>query len=130
MPIPCNTFSQQYRWTSNVLAAPEEIEYRREISNARVEVSRYEHELMRLAQIMSKLDAERAAMETFIQQKESFLSPIRSMPTEILELIFECAVDLDVACTMSTFREALSVHRISLVCSRWRDIATSMPGLW
>ncbi|KAK0188765.1 hypothetical protein F5146DRAFT_1140308 [Armillaria mellea] len=130
MPIPCNTFSQQYRWTSNVLAAPEEIEYRREISNARVEVSRYEHELMRLAQIMSKLDAERSAMETFIQQKESFLSPVRSMPTEILELIFERAVDLDVACAMSTFREALSVHRISLVCSRWREIATSMPGLW
>ncbi|KAK0202961.1 hypothetical protein DFS33DRAFT_944899 [Desarmillaria ectypa] len=130
IPIPCNAFSQQYRWTSNVLAAPEEIEYRREISNARVEVLRYENELMRLAQIMSKLDAERAAVETFIQQKESFLSPIRSMPTEILELIFECAVDLDVACTTPLFREALSVHRISLVCSRWRDIATSMPELW
>ncbi|KAG7444320.1 uncharacterized protein BT62DRAFT_921162 [Guyanagaster necrorhizus] len=130
MPIPCNAFSQQYRWTSNVLPAPEEIEYRREISDARVEILRYENELLRLARIMSKLDAERAAMETFIQQKESFLSPIRSMPNEILVIIFECAVDLDVACTTPSIREALSVHRISLVCSRWRDIVTSMPGLW
>ncbi|KAF9014594.1 hypothetical protein BDZ89DRAFT_1076458 [Hymenopellis radicata] len=87
-----------------------------------------------VAQIQNQLPAAFAEIDTVeaeIRRFEALLklisthpSPIRRLPTELLDIIFSYAcVDF----STENHRTAL---RLSVVCSYWRTIVTSTPALW
>ncbi|KAJ3755449.1 hypothetical protein EV360DRAFT_85902 [Lentinula raphanica] len=73
-----------------------------------------------------------------LESQESLLSPIRSLPSELLETIFRLVVAVSipdhVACEISlslTDHKIMApVFRLTWVCSWWRRLALARPVLW
>ncbi|KAF8875195.1 hypothetical protein CPB85DRAFT_829108 [Mucidula mucida] len=65
-------------------------------------------------------------LDTYIQRSTQYIrpSPIRRLPAEVLGIIFASS------CTSFQRREYKTPLSLSLVCSKWRDIALSTPLLW
>ena len=74
-----------------------------------------------------------------ISEKKLLFHPLRRVPTEILEIVFQYVVNAD----RERIREAFSAQpreakdhlhsapfTIAAVCRRWRSIATVLPCLW
>jgi hypothetical protein len=76
----------------------------------------------------------RQNVQEFIHKHERLLSPLLSLPSELLPLIFvHCLPNLEP--TWSNQRPTwknrpLDVFRLSQVCQRWRIIALDTPQLW
>ncbi len=82
--------------------------------------------VQKIVHIESVLIAFKAHLDTQIQRITQYIhpSPIRQLPTEVLDIIFASAC---ASFQRSEYKTPLS---ISLVCSKWRDIALSTPLLW
>ncbi|KAK7030281.1 hypothetical protein VNI00_014298 [Paramarasmius palmivorus] len=61
---------------------------------------------------------------------ESLLAPIRRLPTEILREIFCDYVDTNTFHLDSSPRFISKADTLAAVCSRWRDVALSLPVIW
>ncbi|KAJ7587168.1 hypothetical protein C8J56DRAFT_92346 [Mycena floridula] len=99
---------------------------------------RCSNEASRLRGIIDLVEKHQNKLSYEISIHQSFISPIRRLPSELLGLIFSffCTVDFwdcdpfqskSKRMTGSLFREPFI---IATVCSHWRSIALSMPSLW
>ncbi|KAH6883635.1 hypothetical protein BKA70DRAFT_1471134 [Coprinopsis sp. MPI-PUGE-AT-0042] len=93
--------------------------------------------LSQLSQSMNVLGVEIAALEELLQsKKESYAraknvydahlrirSPIRKVPQDLLGVIFPFTV-------APPFNKYIDVARLRGVCSSWRAVALTIPGLW
>jgi len=67
-------------------------------------------------------------LQTFIRVHEQLVSPLRSLPPELLSLIFSFCIphEEDLSCQW----EKLPALNIVQVCRRWRTSALDTPSLW
>ncbi|KAF7346017.1 F-box domain-containing protein [Mycena sanguinolenta] len=71
-----------------------------------------------LTSLMELRDRERAVLDML----KYLLSPIYTLPAELLAEVFERAIDAET--------HIMDVFRVSQVCSDWRQIAHDTPRLW
>ncbi|KAF9070472.1 hypothetical protein BDP27DRAFT_1419938 [Rhodocollybia butyracea] len=106
------------------------------LQNIQRDLEDYKAEIYRL----ECLRPEKERLEQYAIQLRSLLSPFRKVPDEILQCIFDDSCNMNIFCVVDSKRR-LPVHTsqalirkpamvISLVCSRWRRNALSMPVIW
>ncbi|KAF7370224.1 F-box domain-containing protein [Mycena sanguinolenta] len=83
---------------------------------------------------LEKLLEERDSLDKEIRKHEGAVSPLRSMPPEILSLIFTFASPPHAFANKTMNRYLMNMHEgpwvLSAVCSRWRSIVLAQPSLW
>ncbi|KAF8896972.1 hypothetical protein CPB85DRAFT_202823 [Mucidula mucida] len=96
------------------------------LSDPIAEASALSAEIQRLEILLPILQQHRAHLDYHIRQTRVYTarSPIRQLPTEILTVIFAFA------CTSYEPEYHKTPLSISLVCFKWRGIATVTPYLW
>ncbi|KAK7046930.1 F-box domain-containing protein [Favolaschia claudopus] len=83
-----------------------------------------------ISQLYSQISQLRERVQTleFNQQiLESLSAPIRKTPPELMQQIFELAVDTN---EFKDLNSRSSAARISSVCAQWRSIAHATPRIW
>lgn len=121
-----------------VPSAPEAIEIRRILSAAELHMENYEKEISRISEIHEKLIRERDLLQRHIEDHQSLISTIHTVPNEILVKIFEFASSYNLDTqgrvpSQSICRPMrLTPFNLSLVCCLWRDIVLSrrFGNLW
>lgn len=112
-----------------------------EINEARTALQRDGEELLNIDSVVGSLQAEieaihmrmavqqekRRAVETRILQNRARISPMRFLPTEILQQIFKSCLPNDRYVIPHILSAPLLLCQI---CRRWRDIAQATPELW
>ncbi|KAH6883637.1 hypothetical protein BKA70DRAFT_1341805 [Coprinopsis sp. MPI-PUGE-AT-0042] len=87
---------------------------------------------------MERLEAEISALEELLNSKKQTyerakavrdahlrtIAPIRRVPQDVLGVIFPYAVDIP------PFNRYIDLARLRSICSSWRHLAKTMPGLW
>ncbi|KAF7357477.1 F-box domain-containing protein [Mycena sanguinolenta] len=73
----------------------------------------------RISALIELRDSERACVLAL----RYLVSPIRTLPVELLAKIFDLAIE-------GGYRYITHAHRISQVCSHWRQVALGTPRLW
>jgi len=92
------------------------------------------------------IDQSLVSVRNSIYQKKLLLHPLRRVPTEILEIVFQYVVNADRERIRKDFSRTLlqnfgdrlhpndllhsAPFTIAVVCRRWRSIATVLPCLW
>ena len=128
--------------TSNIL------EQRLSATAERVHANRMEllaHDSLRAhaAQAVDRMDTMIRELDDGIEDKRfGVLHPINRIPRELLQEIFECAVDEEHTELMNSIQRDFDpfqypckylpsvAFRISATCRHWREIATRTPKLW
>ncbi|PBK80175.1 hypothetical protein ARMGADRAFT_84933 [Armillaria gallica] len=97
-------------------------------------ISEYEAEISRLNTTLETLKTGRRSLTSCKAKYESFLAPVRRLPRDVLQDIFE------LLCTSVSHDAFLSRNDLPLVsttpfylssvCAYWRDICLSSPMLW
>ncbi|KAJ6466223.1 hypothetical protein C8R45DRAFT_1079512 [Mycena sanguinolenta] len=102
----------------------EQTERTRQSSKVDIErfIQRSEEKIASLESQISTLVELRDRERAYVDALRHIMSPIRTLPIELLVEIFQLAIDDD------THIE--DAHRISQICSGWRVIAHSTPRLW
>lgn len=112
-----------------------------EINEARIALQRDGEELLNIDSLVDSLQAEieaihmrmavqqekRRAVETRILENKARISPMRFLPTEILQQIFKSCLPNDRYVIPHILSAPLLLCQI---CRRWRDIAQATPELW
>ncbi|KIY70717.1 hypothetical protein CYLTODRAFT_487867 [Cylindrobasidium torrendii FP15055 ss-10] len=134
--IPTNSYPSSYAKASpfNKLLVtndiPEDEEIRRVKHYLAAPYRRSRDIQQRVHGLVAELNAlkqEHADLDTkyLLGQHRSILSPLRSLPSELLQEIFMLCVPKP--CIISSKEAPL---RLGQVCSRWRSIALQTPKLW
>ncbi|KAE9408330.1 hypothetical protein BT96DRAFT_808148 [Gymnopus androsaceus JB14] len=107
----------------------------------------YEAEIVRLWSQITHIEAQRIRLENYSRNLRFSISLLRRFPNEIMARIFEYTCDKNLLQEFPWHDEAddqstpptklsspvityLPTMAISAVCSRWRQLAMSYPGLW
>ncbi|KAG2342534.1 hypothetical protein BDR05DRAFT_886105, partial [Suillus weaverae] len=112
-----------------------------EINEARIALQRDGEELLNIDSVVDSLQAEieaihmrmaiqqekRRAVEARILENRARISPVRFLPTEILQQIFKSCLPNDRYVVPHILSAPLLLCQI---CRRWRDIALATPELW
>ncbi|KAG1777016.1 hypothetical protein EV702DRAFT_1028551 [Suillus placidus] len=112
-----------------------------EINEARIALQRDGEELLSIDSVADSLQAEieaihmrmavqqekRRAVEARILENRARISPVRFLPTEILQQIFKSCLPNDRYVVPHILSAPLLLCQI---CRRWRDIALATPELW
>ncbi|KAG1746089.1 hypothetical protein EDB19DRAFT_2037439 [Suillus lakei] len=112
-----------------------------EINEARIALQRDGEDLLNIDSVLNSLQAEieaihvrmslqqekRRAVETRILENKARISPVRFLPTEILQQIFKSCLPSDRYVIPHILSAPLLLCQI---CHRWRDIAQATPELW
>ncbi|KAK7026123.1 hypothetical protein VNI00_015698 [Paramarasmius palmivorus] len=95
------------------------------------EMQSYDEEIQRVRRVMERLEVEKEMLNQKMEERRSWLAPIRRLPVEILGKIF-----VEVA----NFRNyAFAIHHnhveavalvISQVSSHWRNVAFELQSIW
>ncbi|KAG2153855.1 hypothetical protein DEU56DRAFT_771399 [Suillus clintonianus] len=123
--------------TMNSASSPLEVE----ISEARIALQRDGEELLNIDFVLDSLHAEieaihvrislqrekRCAVESRILENKARISPVKFLPTEILQQIFKSCLPNDRYVIPHIMSAPLLLCQI---CRRWRDIAQATPELW
>ncbi|KAJ7151790.1 hypothetical protein C8R43DRAFT_1004385 [Mycena crocata] len=98
-----------------------------EIEDIHSHLVSHEAELERLNALLSDLSAQRDRLQDYVDSHKALISHARRLPQDILEIIFlECLPTGRNAVMAASDPPQLLCH----ICSAWRFIALSMPGLW
>ncbi|KAK7041816.1 hypothetical protein VNI00_009105 [Paramarasmius palmivorus] len=100
------------------------------IEEDRLELERYDVEIGRIRNILEKLEEERNVIWQGIQQRRSWLAPIRRLPTEVLEKILCFAREGTHSLTISEDGFDSPVFDLSQVCWYWMHIIMARPEWW
>ncbi|KAF9014512.1 hypothetical protein BDZ89DRAFT_448125 [Hymenopellis radicata] len=94
--------------------------------NSSADMATLAQEIKRVESMLDALKAHHAHLDRYIQRSIQYIrsSPIRRLPTEVLGIVFASA------CTSFQRGEYKTPLSISLVCSKWRDLALSTPSIW
>ncbi|KAJ8083134.1 hypothetical protein PM082_009003 [Marasmius tenuissimus] len=96
------------------------------LHDVELELASYHTEINRLKTAIYALETRRDRLERAAERYKSLLSPIHTVPSEILTTIFNCACEQN-ELSRGALPDAL---RLSMVCGRWRDIIFSTSRLW
>ncbi|KAK7041772.1 hypothetical protein VNI00_009061 [Paramarasmius palmivorus] len=103
------------------------------LTAAEAELHRCEAELLRLRELVNRLEQKRDNIRYRTEERRCLISAFRKLPREILELIFEEAcLSTDYTLSISTRRHSVKSLSLSLyrVSRRWRAIVADRPQLW
>ncbi|KAG7449367.1 uncharacterized protein BT62DRAFT_680294 [Guyanagaster necrorhizus] len=114
---------QLYRDNLSLNLEPE-IEFRELIHTIRRPLQQNDNEICQHRDALERLEQRRQYLQAFLDQSNAFLSPIRSVPTEILFLVF------DYLCSNIGFSDRAQPLVLASVCYRWRSVAVSYPKIW
>ncbi|KAJ6451602.1 hypothetical protein C8R45DRAFT_1041777 [Mycena sanguinolenta] len=106
------------------VALLEQTERTRQCSKAEIEriIEEYETEIVSLQSQIDALTESRDSRRARVLALKYIMSPIRSLPVELLAEIFDLAI--------ADETHVEDAHRISQICSDWRRVAHSTPRLW
>ncbi|KAE9395843.1 hypothetical protein BT96DRAFT_776240, partial [Gymnopus androsaceus JB14] len=111
---------------SNYAPAKEEVDQILDIcSESADDLERLNAQIMRLQASLQSITAKRDGIQAKLDVYRVALSPLRRMPTEVLQGIFHLTIDPFPV--LSSSEGPLLLGR---VCSRWRSISASTPELW
>ncbi|KAH8834002.1 hypothetical protein DL96DRAFT_1427586, partial [Flagelloscypha sp. PMI_526] len=108
---------------------PSEVDFVQSASARNIIISHIREAEAQLGHIQGVLDGlltTRRALEDFIVLQNHRLAPVRTLPTEILSLVFE-ALGLE---NNIVSVDEMPVWAASQVCRTWRATALSNPRLW
>ncbi|THU94125.1 hypothetical protein K435DRAFT_967008 [Dendrothele bispora CBS 962.96] len=136
----CDDFLVKHR-VSGDLTDSEILTISRTVEESDLEIQRYDTEIHRLRQTLSRLEQERRAAIRSRNARQALLSPIRKLPIELLDEIFSwCshAPDEDVTETYGVDRRkadrtcfmSVGILNIASTCTLWRAVSMSRPSLW
>ncbi|XP_006455719.1 hypothetical protein AGABI2DRAFT_121621 [Agaricus bisporus var. bisporus H97] len=117
---------QEFR-TNAALTKEAEDEVRRTMGRTLKKLDAVEMEIARLQNRLVVLGRREQETKHFIEVHEGFLSPIRRLVPEILQVIFWLCLPVAHNSVLSAKEAPLLLGR---VCSQWRRIAYSTPKLW
>ncbi|KIK56573.1 hypothetical protein GYMLUDRAFT_174043, partial [Collybiopsis luxurians FD-317 M1] len=96
-----------------------------------VEVSGFYHEILETKRVLAELEHSHQLLTNLLGRTQSIVSPIRKLPVEILQEIFEHYMSQwEYSLTIGSLSKHNSILPITQVCSHWRETAHSIPGLW
>ncbi|KAK7060882.1 hypothetical protein VNI00_000615 [Paramarasmius palmivorus] len=95
-----------------------------------VEIRRYDEELRHLRGVLDKLEHERKLLYRQVEQRRSWLAPIRRVPTEILEYILYLVQANSPSLRIDDETLETPLYDVSRVCSYWRHIVLAQPTWW
>ncbi|KAJ3715491.1 hypothetical protein C8R42DRAFT_221995 [Lentinula raphanica] len=116
--------------------ASERLAYLGKLDETRCEIERHQEELRRLREATQKLEEQQRLLQAFDAALRHIISPIQSLPLELLGLIFQyvcCGKDAtDIANNLRHYetKPRLPTFDVSGVCIRWHQLVSSMPILW
>ncbi len=100
----------------------------------RDEIHKYDAEISQMKSTLEKLQGIRQSISDCIQTSEALLAPVRRVPHDVLQDIFEW---LCVSVSYNPFPKhddmtliSTTPFYLSSVCFRWRSICLSSPRLW
>ncbi|KAF9256030.1 hypothetical protein L218DRAFT_882733, partial [Marasmius fiardii PR-910] len=96
------------------------------MQDVEAKMDEYKAEIERLQTAIYALQSKQNRLKATTDLYRPLLSPIYSMPSEILTMIFKFFCEENV---LSRDRLPAAI-RLSMVCGRWRDIARSTASLW
>ncbi|TFK32306.1 hypothetical protein BDQ12DRAFT_692698 [Crucibulum laeve] len=95
------------------------------IKSAQSDMTILDSEISRIHAVLNELRTQRKEAQAYIRSQKALLAPVRRIPEEILGEIFMASGYNVEFSGMNTF-----VWILPLVCSRWRQVALSLPKLW
>ncbi|THU94126.1 hypothetical protein K435DRAFT_967009 [Dendrothele bispora CBS 962.96] len=136
----CDDFLVKHR-VSGTLEESEIHHISRTIEESDLEIQRYDTEIHRLRQTLSRLEKEWCAAIRSRNVRKALLSPIRKLPVELLCDVFSLcshAPDEDVTKTYAVDRRkadktsfmSVGILNIASTCALWRAVSMSRPSLW
>ncbi|THU86027.1 hypothetical protein K435DRAFT_373591 [Dendrothele bispora CBS 962.96] len=136
----CDDFLVKHR-VSGDLADSERLTVSRTVEESDLEIQRYDTEIHRLRQTLSRLEKEQRAAIRSRDARKALLSPIRKLPIELLSEIFSwCshAPDEDITKSYAVHRRkdeetyfvSVGILNIASTCTLWRAVSMSRPSLW
>ncbi|KAJ7756593.1 hypothetical protein B0H16DRAFT_1826003 [Mycena metata] len=90
-------------------------------------LKRLDDKIAELQNELDKLAAERESLVVYIDSHKALISPLRSLPLDIVQEIFLACIPTHRNCVMGASEVPVLLGR---VCSSWRAIALSTPRLW
>ncbi|KAJ7205957.1 hypothetical protein GGX14DRAFT_643722, partial [Mycena pura] len=90
-------------------------------------LKRLDDEIAEMQRAIDKLTEERNHVAAYISAHRALLSPVRTLPLDIIQEIFSACLPTDRNCVMSASEAPVLLGRI---CSSWRAISLSTPSLW
>jgi hypothetical protein len=118
---------KQLLQTNDAPLPAEERQYTVAREQARTRLRDVDERIKALKEQLEALDQEREEILSDIGHTSKILHPVRKIPPEILRRIFLLSVD---DFPVNTLHPSWMPRIISQVCSRWRNVASSFPGLW
>ncbi|KAJ7599860.1 hypothetical protein C8J56DRAFT_846510, partial [Mycena floridula] len=128
------TTATQARWAelksllreANTISHPEVPQLLRGVND---DLRRCEAELRKQKAYIISLENQKKMLEQHVSGYQSLLSPIRTIPPEILRAIVSNAC-VGVESNVDDLRISIPALTLAGVCTRWRDIAFSTPECW
>lgn len=120
---------------SNAIPSPDQIQAVHEsLSTAQTNLSRLDQEISKTEAHLSRLSQTRDALQAYTTEHLAVVAPCRRLPPELwAEIFMRCSKGLKrtLAPTIrDTFDPKSGPLLLTHVCSWWRVIAISTPGLW
>ncbi|KAJ3712924.1 hypothetical protein C8R42DRAFT_727670 [Lentinula raphanica] len=136
--LPCDSSRIEQLLNSNEYPdQKEELTFRTFVANAPCVISHFDDRIASLKAELLKVEAEKANFTSVFPKYQKPLNPVRRIPPEILQLIFEYGMGYDkpVKEYFESISHSLDVHFPLLVygrvCHYWRNlIDLGMPKLW
>uniref|UniRef100_A0A0W0F886 F-box domain-containing protein n=1 Tax=Moniliophthora roreri TaxID=221103 RepID=A0A0W0F886_MONRR len=97
------------------------------ISDTRHDIDAYEEHIYRLLSSVRQYRAKQVSLRRDIARYQSLLSPIRRIPSEVLQQIFTFAATPTLLGANSWTSPAFIM---ASVCVRWRNVALQSPVIW
>ncbi|KAJ3845420.1 hypothetical protein F5878DRAFT_599504 [Lentinula raphanica] len=136
--LPCDNYRIEQLLTTNEYPnQKEELAFRIFVANAPCAISHFDDRIASLKAELLKVEAEKANFTSVFPKYQKPLNPVRRIPPEILQLIFEYGMGYDKPAKeyFESISHSLDVHFPLLVygrvCHYWRNlIDLGMPKLW
>ncbi|KAJ3507139.1 hypothetical protein NLJ89_g6474 [Agrocybe chaxingu] len=114
-------------FTNHIPTAAEIGDIKQYVSRINEKLSDYDSQIANLEATLLDLQKKRNDLQQVGQAHEALISPVRRLPTEILQTIFEWCLPTNRNAVMHASEAPVLLGR---VCAEWRRISLSTPQLW
>ncbi|KAJ3772902.1 hypothetical protein FB446DRAFT_26551 [Lentinula raphanica] len=136
--LPCdNSRIEQLLTTNEYPNEKEELAFRSFVANAPCAISHFDDRIASLKAELLRVEADKANFTSSFPKYQTPLNPVRRIPSEILQLIFEYGMEYDKPAKeyFESISHSLDAHFPLLVygrvCHYWRNLVEfGMPKLW
>ncbi|KAI5890042.1 uncharacterized protein SCHCODRAFT_02508618 [Schizophyllum commune H4-8] len=95
------------------------------IEEIRTQLAKLQHVKRTVEQTLNSLSAMESKLENALATQRAYVAPVRRMPVELLEIVFE------LSCAGATLSPPdCTPLALSAVCRHWRQLALCMPRIW